>query len=132
MEQVFTNLVNNALDALDYEGIIQIRIEDIDENRIMWSIEDSGMGMDKHIQNLIFSPFFTTKSADKGTGLGLYWVKEIIKYHGGKVSVFSEGKDKGSTFRIDLPIYQTSKKRYINRLLKISKSIENQKDSNIS
>ena len=57
----------------------------------------------------------------KGTGLGLYWVKDIVEYHGGKISVYSEGINQGSTFKIALPIYKTSKIRYINRLLRSSK-----------
>jgi len=54
----------------------------------------------------------------KGTGLGLYSTKEIIRNHGGKISVLSEGENKGSKFTIELPVYRSSKKRFLNKLLK--------------
>jgi signal transduction histidine kinase len=82
------------------------------------------MGIPIKKQEKIFDKFLRIYDQDspsvKGTGLGLYWVKEIIKSHGGKVTVFSAGKDQGTTFTIELPIYRTTKKRYINYLLKIT------------
>ena len=54
----------------------------------------------------------------KGTGLGLYWVKEIIKSHKGKISVTSEGINKGSTFKIELPVYHPSTGRFLTKLFK--------------
>jgi signal transduction histidine kinase len=105
LEQVFTNLVNNAIDAMDYGGKITIRIEDIDKDRIMWSLKDTGSGMDQTIQDLIFSPFFTTKSADKGTGLGLYIVKNICKNHNAEIICESE-PGQGTTFKILFPVQE--------------------------
>jgi hypothetical protein len=63
----------------------------------------------------------------KGTGLGLYWVREIIKAHGGRVSVFSAGSGCGSTFRLELPVYRQSRKWFINRLLKKSRGQDKSK-----
>jgi signal transduction histidine kinase len=89
------------------------------------SITDKGIGIPVKDQKKVFNKFhriYSKKSPSvKGTGLGLYWVNEIIKYHGGKVTVSSEGHDCGTTFIIELPIYQASKKRYINRLLEITR-----------
>jgi signal transduction histidine kinase len=105
LEQVFTNLVNNAIDAMDYGGKITIRSEDIDENRILWAIEDNGAGMDQSVRESIFSPFFTTKSADKGTGLGLYIVKNICKNHNAEITCDSK-PGHGTKFKILFPIQE--------------------------
>jgi signal transduction histidine kinase len=105
LEQVFTNLVNNAIDALDYIGKITIQIRNIDEDRILWSLEDNGVGMDQSIKDLIFSPFFTTKSAEKGTGLGLYIVRNICKNHNAEITCEST-KGHGTTFKILFPVQE--------------------------
>ena len=65
----------------------------------------------------------------KGSGLGLYWAKEIIKYHGGKMSVNSAGLSKGTTFTFELPIYQTAKRRRVKRLLKITRKTKQQMEA---
>jgi signal transduction histidine kinase len=86
---------------------------------------DNGVGLLYKDQNKIFNKFQRIENEEspsvKGTGLGLYWVKEIVKYHGGKIQVESAGKNMGTTFTITLPIYKSYKKRYIETLLKISK-----------
>jgi signal transduction histidine kinase len=102
LEQVFTNLINNAIDAMEVDDKINIRIQDIDSERILWSIEDTGTGMDNSIRELIFSPFFTTKSAEKGTGLGLYIVKNICKNHNAEIACDSN-PGQGTTFKILFP-----------------------------
>jgi len=99
LEQVFTNLVNNAVDAMDYEGKITITFADVDSDRILWSIKDTGSGMDQSTQELIFSPFYTTKSATKGTGLGLYIVKNICKNHNAEITCESV-PGQGTMFKI--------------------------------
>lgn len=89
------------------------------------TISDNGVGIVNSDIKKIFNKFQRLYSTEipnvKGTGLGLYWVKEIIKHHGGKITVDSSGVNKGSTFKIALPIYKTSRRRYINRLLKRSR-----------
>ncbi len=107
MEQVMTNLVNNAIDAIDKKGKIIIGIREVDAERILWYINDSGSGMDKNTQEQIFSPFFTTKSADKGTGLGLYIVRNICKNHNAEVECESNPGE-GTTFNIIFPTIKES------------------------
>ena len=71
---------------------------------------DNGIGISPKEQKKIFNKFYRIYGKDipsvKGTGLGLYRVRELIKTHRGKITVSSEGEGKGTTFRIELPIYQ--------------------------
>ncbi|MBU2913432.1 ATP-binding protein [Reichenbachiella agariperforans] len=103
LNQVFVNLVNNALDALEGDdGEITISTKDIDENAIEISIQDNGTGMTEEVREKIFDPFFTTKDIGKGTGLGLSISHGIIEKHNGTIKVESE-VGKGTTFIIRLP-----------------------------
>ena len=124
---VFNNLIDNAIKYSKQSVKIDIHSYSTIKKLII-EFQDNGIGMSKKAQKKAFKKFQRMYQKDiptvKGTGLGLYWVKEIIKYHGGKVSVQSEGKNKGTMFKIELPIYRTSKKRYINHLLKIAKQRE--------
>ena len=83
---------------------------------------DKGIGSEQKNLKKIFNKFQRIDNKNipnvKGTGLGLFWVKEIIKFHGGRILAFSEGTNKGTSFIIELPIYQSSKRFYINRLLR--------------
>jgi len=120
---VFDNLIDNAIKYSKDQVQLEIQMA-CKAKQFIIRVIDQGVGISATDQKQVFKKFHRIDDPDspnvKGTGLGLYWVQEIIKYHGGKISVFSEGKDKGSTFKIELPIYQTAKKRYINSLLKIS------------
>jgi signal transduction histidine kinase len=126
-QNAFKIVLNNLFDnAIKYSrGDVKITIQ-ISQNSkyFLLKFRDYGMGIPIKKQEKIFDKFLRIYDQDspsvKGTGLGLYWVKEIIKSHGGKVTVFSAGKDQGTTFTIELPIYRTTKKRYINYLLKIT------------
>ncbi len=103
LQQVFLNLIINALDALETKGsILKIYAENIDANFVRIFIEDDGAGMDEETLKNIFAPFFTTKDPGKGTGLGLYIVQHVIKQHGGSIKVESK-KHYGTRFIIDLP-----------------------------
>ncbi len=98
LKQVFINLINNSIEAINKNGKIFIKIDRIDNNcRI--TIEDTGGGIPSEFINKIFEPFFTTK--DFGTGLGLSISYRIIQQHGGNISV--KNTDKGAKFTIILP-----------------------------
>jgi signal transduction histidine kinase len=98
-EQVVTNLLNNAVDAIGQNGNINITLKPDGKEHCLLQIHDDGPGMDEHTKRQIFSPFFTTKTADKGTGLGLYIVKNICHNHDAEISCESE-INSGTTFSI--------------------------------
>ena len=90
IEQVIINLVNNAIDALPKKGNIIISTKINTKNNIELSICDNGTGIAPEVQQKIFSPFYTTKAPDKGTGLGLYIVNNICKNHDAEIICDSE------------------------------------------
>jgi signal transduction histidine kinase len=97
------NLLVNAAQAIPEKGRIFVR-SGLENNHIWFEIEDTGKGMSAEIQQRIFEPFFTTKPVGKGTGLGLSISYDIIvKKHGGRMDVRSE-VDKGTCFRLWLPL----------------------------
>jgi signal transduction histidine kinase/predicted CoA-binding protein len=101
LNQVWTNLIDNAVDAMDGKGAIIIRTQR-EGDWLVVQIEDNGPGIPKEIIPNIFSPFFTTKPVGKGSGLGLNISYNIIQKHGGEIKVFSEpGK---TCFEIKLPV----------------------------
>jgi len=102
LNQVWTNILHNALQAMDYKGTLKVAISQQDNYAIV-AITDSGQGIPTEIKEQIFTPFFTTKAAGEGSGLGLDIVKKIIDKHDGKIEVDSE-VDKGTTFSILLPM----------------------------
>jgi len=120
---VVNNIFDNAVKYSRGKAKIYIQISQ-SSKYFKISFRDYGIGVPIKKQEKIFHKFLRIYDEEspsvKGTGLGLYWVREIINSHGGKVSVFSEGRDKGTTFTIELPIYRETKKRYINYLLKIT------------
>jgi signal transduction histidine kinase len=101
LNQVWTNLIHNALQAMDYKGTLTIGLEQLD-NYLKVSIQDSGKGIPPEYRDKIFDAFFTTKAAGEGSGLGLHIIKKIIDKHSGKIEVQSEP---GCTiFSVYLPI----------------------------
>jgi hemerythrin-like metal-binding protein len=107
INQVFMNLLLNAAQSIEGKGIITIRTGSV--NDLIWiEIEDSGKGIAPDHLNRIFDPFFTTKPVGTGTGLGLSLTYGIIQKHHGRIEVRSQ-PEKGSTFRIWLPIHQAEK-----------------------
>jgi len=101
LNQVWTNLIHNALQAMDYKGTLMVDTK-LQDNQAIVSITDSGKGIPAEIKPKIFEPFFTTKPAGEGSGLGLDIVKKIIEKHAGVIEVESQpGK---TTVTIFLPI----------------------------
>ncbi|HEX2964669.1 MAG TPA: ATP-binding protein, partial [Syntrophorhabdaceae bacterium] len=99
MKLVLMNLVSNAMEAIGTKGRIKIDIKETQSSAVL-IISDSGIGMQEEIRKNIFNPFFTTK--EKGVGLGLYIVYNIIKAHNGFIEVES-AENSGSSFLIYLP-----------------------------
>jgi signal transduction histidine kinase/predicted CoA-binding protein len=101
LNQVWTNIIDNAIDAMNGNGEIGITTHQNGE-WIIVEIEDNGPGIPDEIQEKIFSPFFTTKAVGKGTGLGLNISYKIIEKHSGEIKVYS--KSGKTRFVINLPI----------------------------
>ncbi|MBP0017303.1 MAG: hybrid sensor histidine kinase/response regulator [Cyanobacteria bacterium SBLK] len=114
LNQVFMNLLSNAIDALDealnnpshcqpQQIIVKTEISAEKEQATIW-IEDNGMGMSEEVKNKVFDRLFTTKEVGKGTGLGLAIAREIIEEkHGGQIWLESEA-GQGTKFAIALPL----------------------------
>lgn len=104
MEQIFINLVNNAVDAMPDGGRILLRVQTDPKQSTRWlfSLEDEGHGIPEEIKSQVFKPMFTTKPEGKGTGLGLSIVREILRSHGGEVRLESE-PGKGTKVIFSLP-----------------------------
>ena len=128
MEQVLLNLCVNGYHAMtimrsddqNQGGALEIGLEqihtdyhflvshpDAELNKAYWilSVRDDGVGMSQKTVAKIFDPFFTTKAKEKGTGLGLAMVYNIVQQHGGFIDVYSE-EGNGSTFNIFLPVLE--------------------------
>ncbi len=105
LNQVFLNLITNAIQAIEQQGTIFIQTGQL-EDHLFIKIRDDGKGMDKKTRQKIFEPFFTTKPLGKGTGLGLSISYGIIEQHHGKIEVKSQVGE-GTTFTILLPLAET-------------------------
>lgn len=102
LEQVFINIIDNALDAIGKNGTVSITTKIHDNNRVRILFKDSGPGMDEETRRQIFDPFFTTKKVGEGTGLGLAICYSILAKLGGQIEVASQ-KGIGTIFTITLP-----------------------------
>jgi two-component system, NtrC family, sensor kinase len=103
LQQVFLNLVNNAIDAVGQGGKIELSTKVRDDGKLVMEFADSGPGINPENIKQIFDPFFTTKDPGKGTGLGLYISYDIIQKLGGSIIV-ENGKSGGAIFTIVLPV----------------------------
>jgi signal transduction histidine kinase len=102
LNQVFLNIITNAVDSIEDFGTLHIRTS-YENEQVIVSITDTGCGMTEEECNKIFEPFHTTKDVGKGTGLGLFICDRIVDEHGGRIEVRS-APDQGSEFIIYLPL----------------------------
>jgi signal transduction histidine kinase len=111
LQQVFINLVNNALDAMRAGGELRVSTSfeaASDDNggaaagSIHVDFSDTGTGMSEEVRAHIFDPLYTTKERGRGTGLGLVVVRQVVGEHGGHIEVESE-TGRGASFRLTLP-----------------------------
>jgi len=102
LDQVFFNLLANALDAMPSGGNIDIDIRDGAPGEVLVEFADGGEGISPEDQNRIFLPFYTTKEYGKGTGLGLSIVARIVHEHGGRIEMKSAAGE-GTRFYLSLP-----------------------------
>jgi PAS domain S-box-containing protein len=120
IHQVAMNLLTNAYHAMeDQGGKLDVTLKEADlgvddlkdltmrnGSYVCLIVEDTGTGINKHVMDRIFEPYFSTKKKNKGTGLGLAMVHGIVESYGGKIKVFSE-PGKGSSFNVYFPVIQT-------------------------
>jgi signal transduction histidine kinase len=102
LNQVWTNLIDNAVSAMGGHGTLTVRTA-LDREKLLVEFGDTGPGVPKDIQPRIFEPFFTTKPVGEGTGLGLdiSW-RIVVKKHHGEINLVSEPGD--TRFRVWLPL----------------------------
>lgn len=104
LNQVWTNLIDNAIDAMSGKGELRVRTYR-DDSCVVVEIGDNGPGIPKEVKAHIFEPFFTTKGVGQGTGLGLDTVQRIVRKHRGSIQVSSEP---GNTrFQVWLPLAES-------------------------
>ncbi|MBT3260200.1 MAG: GHKL domain-containing protein, partial [Deltaproteobacteria bacterium] len=102
LTQVWTNLIHNALQAMKNQGDLTVKTIEND-GIIRVSVSDTGTGIPEEIRGKIFQPFYTTKAAGEGSGLGLDIVSKIVKKHNGTIDFESE-IGTGTTFTVSLPV----------------------------
>ena len=107
LNQLWTNLVHNALQAMDYKGRLTVSVR-LDGDEVLVAVTDSGRGIPPAQMGRIFEPFFTTKAVGEGSGLGLAISRDIVAQHGGRIEVESEpGRTR---FTVRLPLRQAKAK----------------------
>jgi signal transduction histidine kinase len=103
IKQVVLNLLTNALDSLDDDGTVAIRL-DTHRGHARLTVRDDGCGMTEEVRKHLFEPFFTRRRGGQGTGLGLSITYRIVSDHGGKIEATSDGPGNGSQFCVLLPL----------------------------
>ena len=103
LNQVWTNLIDNAIDAIDGDGTIAIRTARSGDGAVLVQITDDGPGIPEEVQSRIFEPFFTTKDVGEGTGLGLdvAW-RIVVQRHHGDIRLDSRPGETRFTVRLPL------------------------------
>ncbi len=105
LNQVWTNIIDNAIDAMGGKGELRVR-NYREDNCVVVEIGDNGPGIPAEVKPHIFEPFFTTKGVGEGTGLGLDTVQRIVKKHRGNIQVQSEPGD--TRFQVWLPLAENA------------------------
>jgi len=105
LNQVWTNLIDNAIDAMNGKGDLRVRTYRQDDSAVV-EIRDNGPGISSEILPYIFDPFFTTKGVGEGTGLGLDTAQRIVKKHRGNIQVHSKPGD--TCFQVRLPLTESA------------------------
>lgn len=108
VEQVFNNLISNAIKNTPKEGKIHVSLG-LDDHSVIFKVKDTGIGLKESDMDKLFKEFSRIERdrddiINKGTGLGLYLSKSIVKMHGGEINAESKGENKGATFTVRLPI----------------------------
>ncbi len=103
LNQIWANLIDNALDAIPESGQVEVKISREDRN-IVVRIIDNGAGIPEQVRERIFDPFFTTKPLGQGTGLGLDIVRRLVRHNDGAISV--ESQPGRTQFRVTLPVVE--------------------------
>ncbi len=103
IKQVVLNLVTNALDSLEADGLVTVSLERSDATALL-TVKDNGIGMTDDILEHLFEPFFTRRRDGHGTGLGLSISYRIVTDHGGQIHATSAGPGQGSEFRVTFPL----------------------------
>jgi two-component system, NtrC family, sensor kinase len=109
LSQVFMNILTNAAQAIEGEGVIRITAEPSSGDAVSVAITDSGPGIDESILDAITDPFFTTKDVGEGTGLGLWISESIVRAHGGELRIRNEPAG-GATFEVIVPRHPSEAK----------------------
>lgn len=109
LQQVFLNLISNAIDAVGKEGRVEVKSRQAD-SQIQVAIKDTGPGIPEDQQKRIFEPFFSRKSSGQGTGLGLWISSDIMEKMGGEITLHSQ-KGEGSIFTVIIPIVTPQQNR---------------------
>jgi len=109
LQQVFLNLLTNAIDAIGSNGVIDV-VSQRSEDRIVVDVRDDGPGLSDEMLRKIFDPFYTTKDTGKGTGLGLWVSHSIVSKMGGSIHAKNTPDRKGAVFTVEIPIVIPEKK----------------------
>jgi signal transduction histidine kinase len=108
LNQIWANLIDNALDAVPDSGRIEI-LATREGQRVAVRVVDNGSGIPAHIRERIFEPFFSTKPAGLGTGLGLDIVRRLVRHNDGEIAV--ESQPGRTEFRVVLPLSEIEAER---------------------